>query len=324
MISIVIPVYNTKKEYLDECVHSAINQNYKDVEIIIIDDGSREDVARWCDLYAEEDLRVRVIHKKNEGVSIARNIGIEEAKGDWIFFLDSDDFIEMDAFSQIDSYEKFDVVAFKYRTKEYEKSFTSDDYYDMTIEINKKEQAIQLLKEMLINNEHTSSIGISTAKLYSLKFIKKYNIKFKAGISFREDTIFNISIFENVSRMLFVNKVVYNYRINSDSATQKRDEKCKENSEKLITACEEVLAGKYMDEYYAFVIWQLNYVFIKAVFCEEISSNKKAHLKNILKYEEYQNAIKNVKLPLLSKRKKILVILLRIKCYYLLNLLYAV
>ena len=269
-------------------------------------------------------MRVRVIHKKNEGVSIARNIGIEEAKGDWIFFLDSDDFIEMDAFSQIDSYEKFDVVAFKYRTKEYEKSFTSDDDYYMTIEINKKEQAIQLLKEMLINNEHTSSIGISTAKLYSLKFIKKYSIKFKAGISFREDTIFNISIFENVSRMLFVNKVVYNYRINSDSATQKRDEKCKENSEKLITACEEVLAGKYMDEYYAFVIWQLNYVFIKDVFCKEIASNKKAHLKNILKYEEYQNAIKNVKLPLLSKRKKILVILLRIKCYFLLNLLYAV
>lgn len=92
MISIILPVYNTEK-YLERCINSIVNQSYNDLEIIIIDDGSTDGSARICDEWREKDSRIKVIHKQNEGVSVARNTGLEISKGDFIFFIDSDDYI---------------------------------------------------------------------------------------------------------------------------------------------------------------------------------------------------------------------------------------
>ena len=95
MISVVVPVYKVEK-YLKKCVESIINQTYKDLEIILVDDGSPDNSGVICDEYAENDSRVRVIHKKNEGVAKAREDGIAVAKGEYICFVDSDDYIELD------------------------------------------------------------------------------------------------------------------------------------------------------------------------------------------------------------------------------------
>lgn len=322
-VSIVVPVYNTKKEYLDECIYSALNQDYKNIEVLIIDDGSKEDTAKLCDAYMKVDSRVKVIHKENEGVSVARNIGIEEATGDWVFFLDSDDWIEKDSFANIYEYEKYDIVAFKQIFLKGSKNTISDIEYNKVTYIEKKSDFEKVIKKMLINNDLTSTMGMTTSKLYRIDFLKQYNIRFKKEIVFREDTIFNISAFKNAKKMEFVNKLVYNYRINDFSVTQTKDTKYIKNNEKLIRTCKEVLDGEYLDEYYAFVIWQLNYMFIKNVFCDNIS-NKCILVKEILKYEEYQNAIKNVKLKLLSKRKQLLVLLLRSRCHFLLKFLYSI
>lgn len=321
LISVIIPVYNTQKKYLDECVYSVLRQDYKNVEIIIVDDGSRADVAKCCDEYMMEDARVRVIHKKNEGVSVARNVGIEKAKGKWVFFLDSDDFIEKDSFQNIDKYFEYDTIMFKRIIFNKEEKIISDFEYQETVNFSQEQDFSKIIKKVLINNDSTSSMGMAISKLYKLDFLKKYNIKFLKGIPFREDTLFNINVFENITKMEFVNKAIYNYRVNSDSVTHKKDEKCVENSEKLITACKKMLNDKYLEEYYAFVIWQLNYVLIKNVFSEK-TPYKNILIRDILKYDEYKKAIKNVKIRLLSKRKKVLIILLRCKCYFLLSFLY--
>ncbi len=92
MISIIIPVFKVEK-YLDKCIQSVIDQTYRDLDIILIDDGSPDECPRLCDEWAKKDSRIRVVHQENRGLSGARNTGIREAKGEWLYFLDSDDWI---------------------------------------------------------------------------------------------------------------------------------------------------------------------------------------------------------------------------------------
>lgn len=100
LISIIVPIYNTEK-YLRKCVNSIINQTYKDLEIILVDDGSSDTCPKICDEFAEIDNRIVVLHKKNEGVSAARNSGLDIAKGEYIGFVDSDDYIAPDMYEML-------------------------------------------------------------------------------------------------------------------------------------------------------------------------------------------------------------------------------
>ena len=95
LISVIVPVYNVEK-YLDECVNSILDQTYSNIEILLIDDGSTDNSPNICDFYEKQDNRVRVIHQQNGGLSLARNIGIEKSQGDFIVFVDSDDYISTD------------------------------------------------------------------------------------------------------------------------------------------------------------------------------------------------------------------------------------
>ena len=95
-ISIIVPVYKVE-QYLERCVRSLINQTYKNVEIILVDDGSPDQCPQMCDNYASDDLRIKVIHKKNGGLSDARNAGLRIATGEYVMYVDSDDYIEKNA-----------------------------------------------------------------------------------------------------------------------------------------------------------------------------------------------------------------------------------
>ena len=93
LISVIVPIYNVE-QYLEKCIESIISQTYKNLQIILIDDGSNDKSGKICNKYAEKDKRVVVIHKENAGVSEARNTGLDNAKGEWITFVDADDWIE--------------------------------------------------------------------------------------------------------------------------------------------------------------------------------------------------------------------------------------
>lgn len=95
LISVIIPVYKVEK-YLDECIQSVINQTYKNLEIILVDDGSPDNCGKICDEYAKKDNRIKVIHKENGGLSSARNAGLDIARGEYISFIDSDDYVSKD------------------------------------------------------------------------------------------------------------------------------------------------------------------------------------------------------------------------------------
>ena len=100
LISIIVPVYNIEN-YLDKCIESIVHQTYKNLEILLIDDGSTDHSGKKCDEWAKKDKRIRVIHKKNGGVSSARNIGLEKAKGEYIGFVDGDDFVNKKMYEEM-------------------------------------------------------------------------------------------------------------------------------------------------------------------------------------------------------------------------------
>ena len=100
LISVIVPIYNVES-YLEQCIKSIINQTYKNIEIILIDDGSTDKSPKICDKYKQKDSRIIVVHKQNTGVSATRNIGLELSKGKWIAFVDSDDWIEKEYLEEL-------------------------------------------------------------------------------------------------------------------------------------------------------------------------------------------------------------------------------
>lgn len=116
LISIVIPVYNVR-QYIDRCIQSVLAQNYKNLEILLIDDGSTDGSGLACDIYAESDSRIRVIHKENGGLSDARNVGIQTARGDYIAFIDADDYVHkafIDTMIKYQRQNQADIVICRY------------------------------------------------------------------------------------------------------------------------------------------------------------------------------------------------------------------
>ena len=124
MVSIIVPVYNTEK-YLHRCIDSVLAQTYKDFELLLIDDGSKDSSGTICDEYAAQDARVRVFHKENGGVSSARNMGLDNARGEWITFVDSDDWISKDYLTEFAMHSDSDLVIADF-TVEGEKHWNED------------------------------------------------------------------------------------------------------------------------------------------------------------------------------------------------------
>ena len=193
LISIIIPVYNVEK-YLKECVDSVRKQTYKNLEIILIDDGSKDNSGKLCDELAKEDNRIKVIHKENGGLSDARNVGIENATGEYIQFIDSDDFVEKDMIEILHNdicQEKADVsMCSLYLYKDGEK--TTDASYKREI-FNKE----LVLKEILLDERVRS---YAWNKMFKKSLFE--SIRFPKGKVF-EDIYTMSPIFQKANKIVF-------------------------------------------------------------------------------------------------------------------------
>ena len=224
LVSVIVPIYNVEI-YVGKCIESIINQSYKNLEIILIDDGSTDSSLSICKKYEKKDDRIKVIQKNNEGVSITRNLGIELSKGKYIQFIDSDDYIEKNMI--------------EFLVKNIEK--TNADLAMCAISIfnsNKKisEEKLNVscklcsIKEYLdiLNTIKTGLIcGSTWNKLYVSNVIKLNKIKFYESISYAEDFMFNMNYLKyvNLINIEGLDKIFYNYRKeNKDSLTCKKKE----------------------------------------------------------------------------------------------------
>ena len=190
-VSIIVPVYNVE-EYLNKCVDSIINQTYKNIEVILINDGSKDSSGEICDTYAKKDSRVKVIHKENGGVSSARNKGLEASTGDFIMFVDSDDWIEVEAITslmKIQNRNNYDVIMFG--------AYRENLILEKTTKTNLIEQSFENIDEInevlpkLIRQEKINSLW---SKIYKSSVIKDNRISFNESLSIAEDALFNYEV----------------------------------------------------------------------------------------------------------------------------------
>lgn len=230
LISIIIPVYKVEK-YLKRCVESLINQTYRNIEIILVDDGSPDNCGEICDNYKKQDSRIEVIHKTNGGLSDARNVGLRKAKGDYILFVDSDDYIELNAcedFMKMLGSNEVDVAmgdATKiFNCKESKMSF--DKTY-----LGQKQSGKDFLKHQLKNRTMNFA---SCRNLYKRSYLLANNLYFKKGI-LHEDEEWLPRVILGTDKVITTGINFYKYIIRENSITQ--NENKKRNAIDLLNTC---------------------------------------------------------------------------------------
>lgn len=180
LISVIVPVYNAENS-LNICIESILKQSYHNLELILVDDGSTDSSGSICDKFASTDKRIKVLHKVNEGVSVARNVGIEAAVGEYISFIDSDDYVQLNYLSEL-SRCKCDLSICGYITK------CGDTVVSETLPGNEKYDGLNSIDYARIYSNNL--MYMPWCKLYKRDIIMSNNLRFPVNISLGEDTMF--------------------------------------------------------------------------------------------------------------------------------------
>lgn len=215
LISVIIPVYNVE-QWLDECIESVVNQSYTNLEIILIDDGSPDNCPKMCEQWAQRDERIHVIHKKNGGLSDARNAGLDICTGDYISFVDSDDHIHKDMY-QIMLQDMLETGSDIVRCSKYFQKDTEeieDQYIDSARYYNQK----QMLDCYFYHKDNFC--GGIWDKLFKAEIFK--NLRFPVGIN-SEDYYVYATIYNTVDKLYYNNIPLYYYRIRENSICSAKD-----------------------------------------------------------------------------------------------------
>ena len=203
-ISIVVPVYNVPEKYLRACIESLINQTYKVIEIILVDDGSKDQSGMICDQYANLDSRIKVIHKQNGGLSAARNTGYNHSKYEWLMFVDGDDYVDNNfCYAMLNAAIQYDVdLVMCGMYKDYGKTREKYTYYIPANVKFEKKDCIWLQEQLL---HFDGNIATAYCKLINKKVLSTYNITHNENLrQGAEGLEFNIRLFEKIDSAVFI------------------------------------------------------------------------------------------------------------------------
>jgi len=280
-VSVVIPVYNVEA-YLSRCVDSVLSQTLADLQIILVDDGSPDGSPAICDDYAKKDPRVRVIHKPNGGLASARNAGMAVADGEYLFFLDSDDWLELDGLEglvKIADEKQVDFVRYRaIRTgwpglPEHAPCMV-EDVRELTEGLYDRERMCKEVYPRLIVTPQLTMGAIVGAwgSLYRLSFLREHDLMFYEDVKFSEDLVFSARVARAANTFYFVNKAgVYHYFYNPASISKSfragRWDSCKS----LIESCEKDFGDDQAFDF-ASQLHALRW------FCIMLSLNERRHL----------------------------------------------
>lgn len=318
-VSIIVPVYNVEN-YIERCLNSLVNQTFKDIEIITINDGSTDKSLELLNKYAKEDIRISVIDLGDEGVSYCRNLGIEKANGKYIMFVDSDDWIDssmVEVLYKKAEENKLDLVMCSY-IREF-KDHSKEKIFNLPQEIIYKDNEVKNellrklvgpIKEELSNPEMLDALGTVWGKLYRADILKENKIKFVdlKEIGSAEDTLFNIFTFNYLKKLMFLNKPMYHYwRDNLKSVTSQYNPKLKEQRKVFFKYISDFIRENNFEQVFEEALNNRICTSVLGLGLIECSQNNKISeinkIKNIKKiiYEEYiRNAYKNLELKYFS------------------------
>lgn len=312
MISVIVPIYNVE-QYLVKCLDSLMAQSCKDLEIILVDDGSPDNCPAICDEYAQKDSRFKVVHKQNGGLISARQAGLQLAKGEYIGFVDGDDWIEPDMFEEFsDVIGKYNpdmaVCQFFYSYPDREEKSN----YNLTNEFYTKQQIqTDIIPTMLFNGTyfHFGVYPNCWSKVYKKELLKANLMCVDTRTTIGEDTSFTYPCIMDANSICFVDKALYHYRINQQSMTKKYDAKLKD----IILLPYEVLKNKSADfdisnqlNYY--LLYLVNFVVRNEANANNPNSakDKKAVLGEFTKNSMIKNAVKCTNASVLPVQTKII------------------
>ena len=217
-VSIIVPVYNNEL-YIDKALESLLTQTMREIEIIVVDDGSVDSSGKILDVYANKYKNVKVIHQQNQGVSSTRNRGLEVAIGEYVGFMDADDWVESDMYEKLYTAAKSnscDVIISNFE----EELENKKKIHQLTLPLNcvlNKFEIIKLIYPCLIKQEDLNSV---CNKLFSNKIIKENRILFPEGVALGEDAVFNIRFFTIAKSCYYLDYMGYHYTEVEGSATR--------------------------------------------------------------------------------------------------------
>ena len=325
-VSIIVPVYKVET-YLKQCVDSLLCQTLKEIEIILIDDGSPDNCPQICDWYAAENKQIRVFHQKNAGVSVARNQGIKMATADWIMFVDPDDWLESNAVELL--YNKamecdcdiiYSPFYWSYENKQLSVKVGNDEKGEFRV----AEMLPVFLETLLGYRKDKICMAAVWGKIYRKKLIDDNNCRFPEGMKRRQDAIFNLYIIQHVKNIYIIDVPTYHYRQRTTSVCH------------MISPDHHSIFRRVNSEVYQFMqkyqLWPsykgpYYYVVIQGIFelCtlygENISSWSDFHtaisnLRSFCEEEDCKTAIMSTKLAtMLSVKEKFVLCLLKLHMY---------
>ena len=308
LISVIVPVYNVEK-YLDRCVNSIINQTYTNIEVLLVDDGSKDKSPKMCDDWSKKDKRIKTIHKENGGVSSARNVALDNAKGEYITCVDSDDWLEENFLDEMYNTligNKADYITCGYnRTYEDGHSELFNDDGSITI-VGPEVYADRVL-------EVQPGYGFTHMKLVRRDTIG--DIRFNESLKVGEDALFNIELCNKVKRIVLLNKPLYNYYFNPDSLVRKYDSnyvnKYYTSMEAMYNYINSTSKNKKIYKYIAFhvLLVCVNYCY------HPENKNPKESLKEVCNMPLFKEAIKKADTKNWAKKRKITLFTLKFKLY---------
>lgn len=319
LITVVVPIYNVER-YLDECIESIVGQTYKNLEILLIDDGSTDLCPAICDEWARKDQRIRVIHKQNQGLGMARNTGIDGANGEYICFTDSDDYIDIHTVEK--AYRKaqyYNAEIVIYGIADFDDNNTDVTVHIPVVASNLYEGSrvqTDLLPDLIdcdhVNSKSENLPFSACSCLFSMKLIKSNNWRFVSERNIiSEDSYSLLKLYRHVTRVYVINETLYFYRRNARSLSRTyRTDRYDKTKSFYIKAEEVAVESGYSDKvqerisglFYSFTIDCLKQI----ITAQNTYNVKMKAIKHIVFDEILRNCLKRCRYGKRKKAKAIL------------------
>lgn len=338
LVSVIIPIYNCEK-YITECVNSIINQKYTNFEIILVDDGSTDNSSLLCENLTKKDSRIRYIRQENQGVSVARNSGIKEANGEYIAFIDADDWIDSDyLLALVECLEKnssdISICSYSLDINGEKEDKTQFGEPEIVFESRKEIQKIQLQilsrKMSGFKNNSGDIVGAPWAKIFRKSFLINSNLKFIVGIKRSQDLLFNLYALERSTKVAYTDEPKYHYRIVDNSTCNYFSKQILDNVKAYLSCMNEFVNTFHKDDdcflraFNVKICTSINKCMVQYFFNKNNTATTKETIVEIKEYlldSMFSNAIKNVKYQDLTFEEKVFVFCLKNSLFRLLGIL---
>lgn len=334
MISVVVTFHNNEK-YIDECLKSILSQTYSNIEIIIINDGSDDNTEIMCKKYEKAYENISYFYLEHEGVSVARNKGIDESKGEYIMFVDGDDCLKPTIIEEllVESKKNIDIISSGYVAFNDSGTVLKDcKFFNTNKVFRSNEEKQELYLQLLDGNKAVkggyTAIGVPWGKLYKSEFLRNNNLRFKKGLLRMQDNVFNMYAFQKSDTIVYVDKPLYMYRIdNIVSYTKAYDPKIyfevAEERYKFLNTYTDLLSDDVINSFYVSFI-SLCMISIKNIAISNKRKDAIKKIKALCNTDLYIKFIKKKDIIGIGKKdkaaKKLIELKLYVVLYYMLRL----